>query len=32
MLKEIYKEDSPIANELIEKWGEKYTKYSEIKK
>lgn len=32
MVREVYKEDSPLAKELIEKWGEKYAKYSEIKK
>ncbi len=32
MISEVYKKDSPIAKELIEKWGEKYAKYAEIKK
>lgn len=32
MIREVYKKDSPIAKELIEKWGEKYAKYAEIKK
>lgn len=32
MLLEVYKKDSPLAKELIEKWGEKYAKYAEIKK
>ena len=31
MIREIYKKDSPLAKELIEKWGEKYAKYAEIK-